>query len=244
MNIKRVIPNIFTLFNAGLGIAALYYIFSGNLLFSSFLVLSAGGFDGMDGFFARRLNTFSKYGPLYDSISDSISFVIAPSMMVMVFFSGYTLYSSVKFYISFLLAALVFAAGIARLTKFTVKSSSLPYFEGVPTPFVAITIITAIFISHFVEYYEYYWFIEILIGYIAIAMILPIKYPKAKSSKVSFFLGLIIGVSIVIAIVLKLLSPFISYSMVPLEIAFSFFSMACIFGYLFMPCYIKINHKN
>ncbi|MGC8656521.1 MAG: CDP-alcohol phosphatidyltransferase family protein [Thermoplasmata archaeon] len=242
MNIKRIIPDIFTLLNGGLGIAALYYIFAGNLLFASFLVLSAGGFDGLDGFFARRLNTFSKYGSLYDSISDSVSFVIAPSMMVMVFFSGYTLDSSVKFYISFFLAALVFAAGIARLTKFTVKSSSLPYFEGVPTPFVAITIITAIFISHFVEYYQYNWFIGILIGYIAIAMILPIKYPKAKNSKVSFFLGLVIGISIVIAIVLKLLSPFISYNMVPLEISFSFFSMACIFGYIFMPCYIK--YKN
>jgi CDP-diacylglycerol--serine O-phosphatidyltransferase len=242
MNIKRVIPNIFTLINGVLGIVALYYIFSGNLLFSSFLILSAGGFDGMDGFFARRLNTFSRYGSLYDSISDSISFVIAPSMMVMVFFSGYTLYTSVKFYISFFLSALVFAAGIARLTKFTVKSSSLPYFEGVPTPFVAITIITAIFISNFVEYYGYHWFIVILIGYIAIAMILPIKYPKAKNSKVSFFLGIVIGVSIVIAIVLKLLSPFISYNIVPAEITFSFFSLACIFGYLLMPCYIK--HKN
>ncbi|MCL4326194.1 MAG: CDP-alcohol phosphatidyltransferase family protein [Candidatus Thermoplasmatota archaeon] len=231
-NVMRIIPNLFTLFNGLTGVWALYYVFTGNTLFASFLILSAAGFDGMDGYFARKLNVENSYGALYDSICDSISFVIAPSMMMLLFISDSGLKSKYIEYISLLVMSMLLFAGIARLTKYTIKASKLKYFEGIPTPFVAESVALFIFLNNFIYIEQYKLFIIVIIPILSIMMVSPLKYTKSSYSKRVLYLSFMIGLFTILPIVLKLVNRFFNFNFYYIELFFAGISLVLLFVYL------------
>ena len=86
--------------------------------------------DGMDGRIARLTNTQSEFGMQYDSLSDMISFGLAPSLVV---------YQWVLFNMGKLgwLAAFVYTACASlRLARFNTQATSIDkrYFQGLPSP--------------------------------------------------------------------------------------------------------------
>ena len=114
------------------------------LIMASFLILMAAILDFFDGFVARLLNAQSEMGKHLDSLSDIVSFGIAPSFILyeLLHFSYASRAISLKSPSWELYTAFFFALCAAwRLAKFSAEGSSLPYFKGLPTPAASMFVI-------------------------------------------------------------------------------------------------------
>ncbi len=132
---KRFIPNIFTVFNMFLGFLAIGLLMNGEPVKAGWLVLFAGFFDAIDGKLARLLGIPSKFGTEFDSFADTISFCVAPSLLI---------YQSYVEGIPPLLAGFIsfvpLLFGTIRLAKFNLDQSDgpKPYYIGLTTPLNAL----------------------------------------------------------------------------------------------------------
>lgn len=133
---RVVVPNLFTLGATFCGISALWLAFeqqgADDFYLATTLIPLACFLDGLDGRVARMLNGETKFGMELDSLSDAITFGVAP---------GFLLYAwALKSYeLGGLFVAFLFAAGaMVRLARFNVQtadpSRSNRYFTGLPAP--------------------------------------------------------------------------------------------------------------
>ncbi len=144
-NPVKHIPNTLTLANLLLGCLSIVSSFEGNLLLAGYLILFAAVFDFLDGFSARLLKAYSPLGKELDSLSDLVSFGVAPSVIVYhLLKSALGLSASQGFTegnailaIPFLIA--VFSA--LRLAIFNIDTRQTTSFIGLPTPANAIFIV-------------------------------------------------------------------------------------------------------
>ncbi|WP_441000553.1 CDP-diacylglycerol--serine O-phosphatidyltransferase [Fodinibius sp. SL11] len=133
---RTVIPSFFTLMNLFCGFLAIISIAEGRLFFGAWLIVFAGLFDALDGFMARLSNATSQFGIELDSISDVVSFGVAP---------GFLLYSfglaNLPF-VGIILSALPPLCGAVRLARYNVdvQESREDFFKGLPIPGQAIMI--------------------------------------------------------------------------------------------------------
>ena len=86
--------------------------------------------DGMDGRIARLTNTQSAFGMQYDSLSDMVSFGLAPSLVVY----QWALFGMGK--LGWLAAFVYTACASLRLARFNTQATSIDmrYFQGLPSP--------------------------------------------------------------------------------------------------------------
>lgn len=75
---KSWVPNVFTFINLGLGIFSIILCFDNKVIHSSLCILLAALIDRYDGRIARKLNAVSPLGKELDSLSDLVSFGVAP----------------------------------------------------------------------------------------------------------------------------------------------------------------------
>jgi CDP-diacylglycerol---serine O-phosphatidyltransferase len=133
---RLVVPSFFTLMNLFCGFASILLVFDGNLMMGAWLIVLAGMFDVLDGFMARLANATSEFGTELDSISDVVSFGVAPGFLIYVF-----AFQQLDF-IGILLSGLAPVCAAIRLARYNVESKiqELDYFRGLPTPSFAIMI--------------------------------------------------------------------------------------------------------
>lgn len=125
---KKLIPNIITMANLIIGITSLWYTMQGMYKEAAIAILFAMVFDGMDGKIARRLQVSSDFGKELDSLSDLVSFGVAPALLT---------YAAVLYRIEYwgLMIAIIFAlCGAIRLARFNVLNIT-DYFVGIPITF-------------------------------------------------------------------------------------------------------------
>ena len=123
---NRHLPSIITLtglFCGFMAIARADYTISPLLIIISFIC------DGLDGFVARLLNTSSEIGKQLDSLSDIVSFGVAPAYL-------YYLMAPDDSYICMVVPSLIVIAGAFRLARFNVLTP-VNYFRGLPIPAAA-----------------------------------------------------------------------------------------------------------
>ena len=149
---KKAIPSVLTCLALISGCISIVYSLQKEMLVSAgYFILVAAVFDYLDGFFARLLNSVSNFGIHLDSLSDIVSFGIAPSMIVyrlILFTLVNTAHGSdldidspgieneLILYSAFLIG--VFSA--LRLARFNIDNEQKTYFKGLPTPASAILI--------------------------------------------------------------------------------------------------------
>ena len=129
----HLIPNVLTTGNLFSGLAAVVLVFHDRLETAAIAILVAMVFDVLDGTSARLTDSSSEFGVEYDSLSDLISFGLAPGFLIYV----WVLESPVM-----LGAAIMFAyvaCGALRLARFNVMAGSgeSRYFTGLPIPAAA-----------------------------------------------------------------------------------------------------------
>lgn len=128
-----LLPNLFTTSALFAGFYGIVAAINGRFEAAAVAILVAMVFDGIDGRIARLTNTQSDFGAQYDSLSDMVSFGLAPALVVY----QWTLHSLGKLG---WVAAFMYTAGAAlRLARFNtqVGHADKRYFQGLPSPAAA-----------------------------------------------------------------------------------------------------------
>lgn len=136
------LPNFLTLLNLFCGCMAIVFaMHHGELRLAFGFVILAGVFDFFDGFIARLLKMSGELGVQLDSLSDIVSFGVAPSVFLYMMYIGEGGLEWFPFgvYLVFLVA--MFSA--LRLAKFNIDENQTEEFVGLPTPACAILITSA-----------------------------------------------------------------------------------------------------
>lgn len=175
MCLLSAVPNILTMLNLASGFLSIVSLFRGNYLVSFFLLALGFAFDMSDGLVARRLGLTSNLGVQLDSLADSVSFVVAPSLMVyLILFRGS---------LAGALAGLGSACfGMLRLAKFNITPSR-SYFEGMSTPFFTVLVICLSLLSVMSgNRLEYSFMHMILIWLLSFLMVSKVRFPGLKDA--------------------------------------------------------------
>jgi len=142
-NIIKQIPNFITTLNLVSGVMATIFAIDGHLIWAGIFICVASVFDFLDGLAARALKAYSETGKQLDSLSDLVSFGVAPGaiLFTLLEFSLYgknqpiyeisgQWYEWLILFSSFLLPVF----GAIRLARFNVFSSNETFFRGLPIP--------------------------------------------------------------------------------------------------------------
>lgn len=128
-----LLPNAFTTANLFCGFFAIVQAMNQRFEIAAIAIFVALVMDGMDGRVARMTNTQSAFGEQYDSLTDMVSFGVAPALIAY----EWVLKDLGKWG---WLAAFIFCAGAAlRLARFNTNIGSVDkrFFQGLPSPAAA-----------------------------------------------------------------------------------------------------------
>lgn len=123
--LKAQTANALTLMNLGLGGFAIMFILNDQLRLSALLIFIAALVDRFDGLAARKLQIESELGKQLDSMSDIISFGVAPALL---------LYQGILYNFGFpgvFFTIFYFGCGAFRLARFNISENN-GYFTGLP----------------------------------------------------------------------------------------------------------------
>lgn len=131
------LPNTFTALNMGCGFASIVFGINGDIYKASMVLILGAIFDSVDGRVARMTGTQSAFGEQFDSISDVVSFGVAPSMLIWSHFLRDT--GRIGLLVSFVFLL----CGALRLARFNanIEKVSSNYFQGLPIPGAAMAIV-------------------------------------------------------------------------------------------------------
>lgn len=140
MTLKQHIPNAITCGNLVSGCLSVLLLTSGRPVAAAIMVFVAGLFDFLDGFAARLLHAHSPIGADLDSLSDVVSFGVAPGF-IMHWLMSRAQHPEVLWLGLDLLPCLAFLLPVfsaIRLAKFNVDDTQTTTFRGIPAPGMAI----------------------------------------------------------------------------------------------------------
>jgi len=144
-----ILPNLFTTGNLFCGVFAIRAGFKKEYISAAMAILIASIFDSLDGKLARMTKTTSHFGLEYDSLSDVVSFGVAPGFL---FYSwGLTGFGRLGWIALFL----YIACGAMRLARFNAYSavSESDRFVGLPIPAAAALVATLIIFDDYLLHF-------------------------------------------------------------------------------------------
>ncbi|MAL16353.1 MAG: CDP-diacylglycerol--serine O-phosphatidyltransferase [Balneola sp.] len=171
VNRKIAVPSFFTLMNLFSGFLAIISISDGEFVRAAWLIALAGLFDVFDGLMARLADATSDFGIELDSISDMVSFGVAPGFLM------YTWSLHELGFVGIIVSALPPLCGAVRLARFNVNARLQPtkdFFIGLPIPAQAI-ILGAFFLT-FRDSLEIFSFLENGVNSALIPIIVVISF--------------------------------------------------------------------
>jgi len=184
--ISKYVPNFITLLSLSSGFTSISFSLNGEWEIAIYLILLATIFDFFDGWFARKLKSGSNFGAELDSLSDFVSFGVAPSFLIYLWSTntlGSLGWGATLFFV--ICSALRLARFTADIYLTNKPIDNKEYFTGVPSPAAAGLILLPLFI--FFEFQidllknEYFNFITtIVIGFMMISKIPTISLKKIK----------------------------------------------------------------
>jgi CDP-diacylglycerol--serine O-phosphatidyltransferase len=142
-----ILPNLFTTLNMFFGFFAIIYSINGKFTWAAYAIVAGAIFDQLDGRVARWTNSTSKFGAEYDSLSDLVSFGVAPGILLF-------LWSLEPFgRIGWLATFFYVACGALRLARFNVQAEMLEkgFFQGLPIPMAAGIVASSVLAFHDLE---------------------------------------------------------------------------------------------
>ena len=143
MHLKQHIPNTITCGNLISGCLSILFLTQNMPIKAALMIFIAGLFDFLDGFSARLLHAHSPIGADLDSLSDAVSFGVAPGfIMYWLMRHAHDLPVLTMFNINMLpcLAFLLTVFAAIRLARFNIDDTQKTSFWGLPTPGMAIFI--------------------------------------------------------------------------------------------------------
>ena len=140
------LPNLFTTANLFAGCFSIINAINGNYNFAAIAIFIAVFLDGMDGKIARVTNAVSNFGKDYDSLSDLVSFGVAPALLFYLWGNNHLFITALSWEKMAWLASFFYIAATAlRLARFNNQLNLRynTYFTGLPSP-AAATLVSVI----------------------------------------------------------------------------------------------------
>ncbi len=143
---RMILPNALTLIGVCIGLSSIKFALDSKFELSVIAIIFAALFDALDGRVARLIKGTSKVGKELDSLTDVISFGVAPAF-IMYFWN---LNNLGKF--GWLLCLIYVVCVALRLARFNINSNAEPswrdnFFEGVPSPAGGILVLMPLMFS-------------------------------------------------------------------------------------------------
>ena len=221
-----ILPNLFTTGALFAGFYAIVQAMNNQFDQAPVAIFIAMILDGLDGRVARWTHTESDFGAEYDSLSDMVSFGLAPALVV------YEWALSGLGKVGWLVAFLYAAAAALRLARFNtqVGTSSGNYFQGLPSPSAAALVVGLVWLldSQGVPGREVSILALMFTLFAAGAMVSNIRYYSFKHLDLKGRVPFIAVLGVVLVLVLIALSPH--------EMIFGIFLVYSLSGPLFAGC--------
>ncbi len=199
-----LLPNILTTGALFGGFYAVLSGFSGQFEFAALAIFAAMIFDGLDGRVARMTNTQSDFGVQYDSLSDMVSFGVAPAVVAY----GWGVSDLGKLGLA---AVFVYASCAAlRLARFNVQAelADKKTFTGLPSPVAAALVAGFIWSTYQIESSLGLSVTgAILTATAGLLMVSNFKYPSFKEVDLRGKVPFIVILSIVMGFVVITIDP-------------------------------------
>ncbi|MCD8417900.1 CDP-alcohol phosphatidyltransferase family protein [Tenacibaculum finnmarkense genomovar finnmarkense] len=171
MNIKKHIPNLLTLGNLLCGTIATIFSIKGDFVGVAFLVVLGIVFDFFDGFVARMLGVQGELGKQLDSLADMVTSGVVPGMVMLQLlvnalnvdaagYFGIDTYGATGSSLPYIGLLLTLGA-CYRLANFNIDTRQSDSFIGLPTPAMALFVISLPLIA---EFGKQEFFIEIIMN--------------------------------------------------------------------------------
>ncbi len=191
MRAKHLVPNVVTLANIALGFLGMVAAAQGRFEHAVVLFFCAALCDLFDGRLARWLDATSKFGMELDSLSDMVSFGIAPAVLV---------YLAVLQRLGpggLAIAAVYPLCGALRLARYNIDTGALGKvtFLGVPIPIAASYIWSMVMVRDQLSI----WLIAAGTLTMAGCMVSTLKVPKFRAGEGLPFLMVLIGLGLFVA---------------------------------------------
>ena len=200
---RYILPNILTIAGVCLGISSIKFSLDLNFSMAVIFITLAAILDALDGRIARLIKGTSEFGKELDSLTDFVSFGIAPAFII--YFWELNKYGKLGWAIT-LIYSVCCVLRLARfnLTQYkTNESWKQNYFEGVPSPLGALLILSPLVLelTDFNFLLNKYYFVPVFTIIIAILLISKIPTYSFKNIKIkpalTVFILLGIGISLV-----------------------------------------------
>lgn len=199
-----LLPNLLTSGALFAGFYAILSAMDGNFAFAAIAIYVAMVFDGLDGRVARLTNTQSEFGVQYDSLSDMVSFGVAPAVLMF----SWILDSLGNFGWA---AAFVYASCAAlRLARFNVQvgSADKRYFVGLASPAAAGLVAATVWFAHQNEETRVLAIIAAFVTATAgLLMVANIRYHSAKAIDLKGRVPFFVILSVVLILVIISIDP-------------------------------------
>ncbi len=196
---RYLLPNILTLGGVCLGISSIKFSIDGNFSLAVTLILFAAILDALDGRIARLIKGTSEFGKELDSLTDFVSFGIAPVFIL--YFWELNTYGK----LGWAIALIYSVCCVLRLARFNLtkvekqQERKSNIFDGVPSPAGGILILLPLIyeltdFSFKFEVKQFTPFLTILVALLLVSKIPTLSFKKISiSSKTTIFLLLAAG---------------------------------------------------
>ena len=204
-----ILPSIITTFALFAGFYSIVASINGDYTLAAISIMVAMLWDALDGRVARLTNTQSAFGAEYDSLSDLVSFGVAPALLV------YEWSLSDLGRIGWLAAFIYLTCAALRLARFNtqVGTADKRYFQGLPSPAAAGVIASMIWLKFWnFEYFDigvvsfsYYIGIAITIicGLLMVSNVRYYSFKEFETKKKASFKFLLLSVLSLILLLYK-----------------------------------------
>ncbi len=225
-----LLPNLFTSASLFAGFYAIVQAMNANFEQSAIAIFIAMVMDGLDGRVARMTNTTSAFGAEYDSLSDMVSFGVAPALIM------YTWALQPMRKLGWIAAFVYCACAALRLARFNTKlddeHQDKRYFQGLPSPAAAALLAGFVWVAYeygvsgreiFFGAIQMKWLAWGLTLFAAVSMVSDLKFYSGKDINLKESVPFVAVLAIMLAFVL------ISYS--PPEVLFTVVFVYALSGY-------------
>jgi CDP-diacylglycerol---serine O-phosphatidyltransferase len=147
LSVNRMVPNVLTLLALCAGMTAIRFAINGQFPEATITIIAAGVFDGLDGRLARLLKATSSFGAELDSLSDFVSFGVAPAAVL------YLWTMSQLHSLGWAIVLFYAVCCAMRLARFNTQLAAEPppwranFFSGAPAPAGAGLLMVPMFVS-------------------------------------------------------------------------------------------------
>src|SRR5262245_11755384 len=233
------LPNLFTIASLFSGFYAIVQAMNGRFEYAAMAILVAMVFDGLDGRIARFTRTQSAFGAELDSLSDMVSFGVAPALVVYVWsLQDFARIKDIVMLGPWLtnklgwIAAFIYCACAAlRLARFNtqLEVADKRFFQGLPSPAAACVIAGMVWALN--EYQirgaDVRWLAWCLTVFAGLTMVSNLKYYSGKDIN----LRKSVSFPVVVAIALSVVALMAVSSTLP-EMLFILFLCYALSGYV------------